>query len=261
MKSRLLLLVLLICMMLSTMLQVSAISVVGGLLETDVAPGEQIKHEITLSIDDNENSTEVTAGVFGYGLNLDGGRAPLSADADVSPYSAREFLKISPETATLNPGVPVTFVLEGRVPDDVGSGGRYAMVSLSTPPRGSGQVGIALAAFVPVILTISGSNLIETGEITNVTVSKDNVSAIFENTGNYHFKASAEAILKDDKGNVIANATEPLSHTSITPTASCLFEMAFNNKKDLAPGTYAVEVSVIHKNGTVLDTAEKTIKV
>ena len=245
---------------LSATVNASDLTVSGGIFKADVIPGEQIEHKIAISIGDNTNSTTANAGLFGYGLTLTGGIGPTPSEKDTNPYSARGFLNISPESAILNPDESVTFVLIGKIPEDVGSGGRYALVYIDTPPRGSGQVGIALAAIIPVILTISGSDLNETGEITNLTASIDNISAIFENTGNYHYKASAEAVLKDDKGNVIANATAPLTFTSIIPTASWLFEMAFDNETNLNSGTYTVEVSVIHENGTVLDTAEKTIK-
>jgi plastocyanin len=252
---------LLIALALSATFNAAALTVSGGLFQTDVSPGDQIKHKITVSIGDDENSTDVTAGVFGYGLTPTGGRDILTAEEDTNPYSARDFLSISPENATINPGEPVTFVLEGSVPEDVGSGARYALAYVTTLPRGSGQVGIALAAKVPVILTISGTELRETGEITDLTVSEDNVSTIFKNTGNYHYKASAEAILKNNEGIVIANATAPLSFTSIIPTASWLFDMPFENATNLDHGTYTVEVSVIHKNGTVLDTDETILDV
>lgn len=261
MKSRLTICALFFSLVLSVTLTASGLTVVGGLLRTDVAPGEHIQHEITLSIGDDEEPTEANAGVFGYGLGLNGGRSPLMAEDDTSPYSAREFLRISPESAIIKPGEPVTFVLEGDVPEDVGSGGKYALVNIVTPPTGSGQVGIALAAIVPVILTISGSDLIETGEITNLTVSGDGASAILENTGNYHYTASAEAILKDNEGNVIANAAAPPASTSIIPTASWLFTMNFEHEANLAPGTYTVEAAVTLEDGTVLDTEEATFEV
>lgn len=260
MKLKLALIALYIVLTLSATLDASAISVVGGIFKADVVPGEQIKHKITVSIDKDEEPTEAIAGVFGYGLNPDGGRGPLAAEEDKNPYSAREFLNITPENAILNPGEPVTFILEGKIPDNVGSGGRYAFVYIATPPRGSGQVGIALASIIPVILTLSGSDFIETGKITNLTVSKGNISAIFLNTGNYHYKASAVAVLKDDKGNVIANATAPLAFTSIIPTASWLFNMSFKRESDLAAGVYYANVSVFREDGTVLDNAEAEFK-
>jgi hypothetical protein len=252
---------LLFLLALSATLNASALTISGGLFKADVAPGEQIKHKITVSIGENDTATEAIAGVFGYGFSLDGARGILKAEKDKSPYSARGFLSISPESALIKPGEPVTFVLEGKVPEDVGSGGRYALVHITTPPSGSGQVGIALAAMVPVLLTISGSDLVETGEITNLTVSGDNVSAIFKNNGNHHFKASAEAVMKNDKGEVVASAEAPLMSTSLVPTASWLFKMNFKQEKELAPGTYTVEANVTKEDGTVLDLKEKSFTV
>jgi len=261
MKFKFVLCALLFLLALLATLNTSALTVSGGLLKADVAPGEQIKHEITVSIGENDTSIEAIAGVFGYGLSLDGARGLLAPEDDKSPYSARGFLSISPESAIIKPGEPVTFVLEGKVPEDVGSGGRYALVNIATPARGSGQVGIALAAMVPVLITISGSDLVETGEITNLTVSGDNVSAIFKNNGNHHFKASAEAILKDDKGEVVSSAEAPLMSTSLVPTASWLFNMDFKQEKEQGHGDYTVEVKVTKEDGTVLDSKETTLTV
>ena len=243
------------------MVPASALSVSGALLEKSVAPGGQIRHDITVSIDDNSQESEYFVGVYGCGFSLDGSRNPLDPEEDTSPYSARPFLTVTPERATVKPGEPVTFVVSGTVPDDVGSGGRYALVNIVTPPRGEGQVGIALAAIVPVRLTISGTELVETGEITDLTASAGGASAVFENTGNHHFRAKAEAALIDAEGEVVAKAEAPLMNTAIIPTYSWLFKMAFEAEEELAPGTYTVEVSVIHEDGTVLDTEETTFEV
>ena len=230
-------------------------------MEMVVAPGEEIRHEIIVGVNEEEGTTEASAGVFGCGFGLDGARIPIGPEEDVSPYSARFFLTVTPESATVKAGEPVTFVVTGTVPEDVGSGGRYALVNVGTPPRGDGQVGIAMAAIIPVRLTIKDTEIIQTGEISNLSASSAEVSAIFENTGNHHFKASAEAELIDAEGEVVAKAEAPLMNTAIIPTYSWLFKMAFEAEEELAPGTYTVEVSVIHEDGTVLDTEETTFEV
>jgi len=239
----------------------SSLSVSDALLVREVSPGDHIDHKVTVSIGKDQQELEAFAGIFGYGMGLDGARNPLEAEADSNPYSARGFLKISPESATLPPGEQVTFLIEGDVPDDVGSGGRYALAEIRTAPQGSTQVGISLAALVPILLTINGTDLVHTGEITYLSASSAEVSAIFENTGNHHFKANAEADLIDAEGEVVAKAEAPLMSNSLVPTASWLFKMAFEAEEELAPGTYIVEVSVIHEDGTVLDTEETTFEV
>jgi hypothetical protein len=180
---------------------------------------------------------------------------------EMEPCSAVGFLQLTPESALIEEGKPAKFVLEGRVPEGVGSGGRYALVKITTPPQGEGQVGIALGTIAPIRLTISGTELVETGEIADLTISGSDVSVTFKNTGNHHFKASAEAALIDDDGGIVASVGAPLMYTSLVPTASWLFKMSFDLEEDLSPGTYTVDVSVIHEDGIVLDTEEATFEV
>jgi methionine-rich copper-binding protein CopC len=253
--------VLILAIAISAMAPASGLSVNGGLMEMTVAPGDELRHQIIIGVGDDDEPMEAKVGVFGCGFGLDGARINLDPEEDVSPYSARPFLTVTPESAIVKPNETATFVVTGTVPEDVGSGGRYALVNVGTPPRGEGQVGIALAAVIPVRLTIKGSDLVETGEITELSASSAEVSAIFENTGNHHFKASAEATLTDAEGEVVAKAEAPLMYTPVIPTYSWLFKMAFEAEEELAPGTYTVEVSVIHEDGTVLDTEETTFEV
>jgi hypothetical protein len=249
------------CMLLGFSMTGSALTFTGALIEREVSPGDVISHQITLSLSGNETSMEAVGGVYGYGMGLDGARIHREDTEEMKPYSAVGFLKLTPERAQVEEGAPAVFLLEGRVPEDVGSGGRYALVEIHTPPQGEGQVGIALATIAPIRLTIAGTDLVESGEISSLNVSADGVSVIFKNTGNHHFKASAEAALMDAEDEVVATSEAPLMYTSLVPTASWLFDMAFEAEEELAPGTYTVEVSVIHEDGTVLDTEETTFEV
>jgi len=249
------------CLLLALSTTGSGLTFINALLEKNVTPGEEIYHEITIGLSGNETAMPAVGGIYDYGMGLDGARIPREDDKEMAPYSAVGFLRLTPESATIEPGKPAKFVIEGKIPEDVGSGGRYALVEIHTPPQGSGQIGIALATIVPIRLTISGTDLIETGEITDLNATADEVSLIFKNTGNHHFKASARAELKDKDGKIVSSAEAPLMDTALVPTASYLFKMAFNGDTGLAPGTYTAEASVIHVNGTVLDTEEKAVRV
>jgi len=259
MRSTILILGLSIFLVLST--TGSSLTFAGSLLKKEVVPGEDIYHEITVRLSGDEFPMEAVGGLYGHGMGLDGARIPREDTDEMKPYSAVGFLKLTPERAQIEVGKPAVFVLEGKVPEDVGSGGRYALVEIHTPPQGEGQVGVALATIAPIMLTISGTELVETGEITDLTVSADEVLVIFKNTGNHHFRASAEATLLNDQGEIIASTEAPLTYNSLIPTTSWLFEMSFDLEEDLAPGTYTVEATVTHEDGTVLDTEETTFEV
>ena len=250
-----------VCLLLaiSTDALAASLTVTGALFEEEVSPGDHISHEITLSIGETDKPTDATAGIFGYGLGTDGAKIALSPDEDISPYSASEFLIISPKNVTFHPGEGVVFVIEGDVPKDVGSGGRYAIASIDTAPQGSGPVGIALAAIAPIRLTIAGTDLIETGVINELSFSEYTASVLFENTGNHHYGAFAEAYVKDGQGEVVATASS--SSDKIIPTFSRLFNAQFDQGEYIAPGSYIVEVKVIKDDGTVLDTEETIFEV
>lgn len=251
----------LLCILMALSTSGAGLIVSGALLQMDVAPGDHINHTVTLSLKEDEEPTEAVAGVFGHGMRLDGARVPTEDTPEMAPYSAAGFLTVSPETAEIKPGEPTVFIIEGTVPEDVGSGGRYALVNIATPPRGEGRIGIALAAIVPVVLTISGTELVHTGEISELNLSDEQVSVAFKNTGNHHFRASAEAVVEDDDGEVVASVTAPLMYTALIPAATWLFEMEIDYEGDLEPGTYTVEATVLNADGELLDTKEETFEI
>ena len=242
----------------STCTQVS-----GTLLNTSVYPGETIRHEITLKADEADPSMDYSAEIFGFGIGPDGANWEIDPDSDTSPCSAIKFLKVTPTSFHLDAGESQSLVLEGQIPSDVEAGGRYALVSIKSEPVNSSKnqkIGIVIAFQIPVLLTLTTGDLVDAGEITAVNMTGDQqVSIWFKNTGNHHYKAQAEAILKDKDGNALANASSPLSTSSIIPTYSWQFKLPF--KEDLVGGTYIVDAKVTKSNGTVLDSKEETIEV
>jgi len=241
-------------------LPVSGLRVDGAILTANVAPGEHIRHEMTVKIGENEQAIDAKAEILGFGTNINGGNDYVVPDNDTSPYSARDFFKIEPVSFRLEPGVPIQITLEGDVPKDVGSGGRYAMVNIHTAPQGNGTVGFATAILVPIYLTINGTDLVKTGKITGLNISNDSVlSMYFENTGNYHYGVSAEVLLKNNGDNIAKNLSSQKG-TSL-PTVLYPFKILLNPEGDLEPGTYTVEARVLLKDGTVLDSKETTFTV
>jgi hypothetical protein len=239
---------------------VSCLRVDGSLLETEAAPGEHIRHVMTVRLSEGEQSVFAEAKVMGYGINKEGGIDPVEKEDDNNPYSASGYFKVSPESFQLEPGVPTEVVLEGDVPSDIQPGGRYALVEIHTAPQGNGTIGFATAIIVPIRLTINGTNLIKTGEIVESDISGDDVlSWSFKNTGNLHFIVSAEAILKDDEGKVIGNFSS--QKVVAVPESVYPFKISLNPDNNLTPGTYTVELSAIGEDGILLDSSEKTFEV
>ncbi|HOO52740.1 MAG TPA: hypothetical protein PLM24_05145 [Methanothrix sp.] len=264
MKSRLSISACLLLLVILAMEPASGITVSGIALVTDVSPGEQIVYNMTATADDVSEPVDVTAHITAFTHNLIGERVPIP-DNETAPYTARDFLKVTPERATIEPGGEVVFVLEGIVPEDVGDGLRYALVRISTVPSGNETIEFASEVDVPVFLTIAGSEIISRGEISDLNVSEGDdeglvVTFLFTNTGNHYCKAEGTAVLKDDEGNVIDEGSHP-SGSSVLPstTRQCVFELA--KEVDLAPGTYTVEATVAKTDGTVLDTEVTTVEI
>lgn len=244
----------------------AGLQVSGATFEAEVAPGQPFENQINVSNYDSVGPMDVIVDVLGYGQSQkDGVIEDLKKELDTSPYTAREFVKVSPEEFHLEPGESQKVIVSGTMPSDVGDGGRYAVLYIHTLPMGNGSIGIALAGDVPVRLTVEGSNLIESGEIKSVEISdlESNegryLSVIFENSGNHHFKAKSKAIFKNSDGDEVANIESPLTPGPIIPTYSRLFQLPL--EENMTSGTYVAEISVIHENGTVLDREEKTLEV
>jgi hypothetical protein len=242
---------------------VAGLRMSGGLVVSDVEPGSDIEYKIIMRLSENESATNLTVKLAGMGQGEDG--AIYAEDEDTSPYSAVDFLEVSPASLYLEPDMPQEITLKGHIPEDVGEGGRYALVNARTPPMGEGNIGVALAFNAPILLTISGTELIETGNITEIELVEAETGyeaqVSFENNGNHHYKVAVEAALFDEDGNEISSSSLPLSVSSSIPTYTLLFKLPFELDEDLEPGTYTVEVTVSHENGTVLDTKEANFEI
>lgn len=246
----------------------------GAILRAEVLPGESISHAMTVRIAENETPLDFVAEVAGFGQTLSGGYLLLGPETDTSPYSARDFLRVSRESFSIEPGSSVELLLEGEIPPDVGAGGRYVLVEIRSLPAGDGPAGVAFAIDVPVFLTINGTELVKTGEITELKVGKTDeevdgetensyssgkilvASLIFKNSGNHHYRALAEAVLKDRDGNVLASGETPLDEASIIPTASRLFEIPLHATTEPTAGTHRLEAKVLSEDGSTLAVEE-----
>ncbi len=247
------------------------LGVEGVIFEAEAAPGQHVGHEMTVSLKENEAPMDLQVDVTDWEQSLDGSNREMSEGTSACS-SAKGFLKASPSRFHLGPGESQKILVEGDVPEDVGAGGRYALISIHSllPDAGDdsseGMVGVAVAINSLVRLTISGSELLQTGEIVNLSVEgpssaqSQNISLVFKNTGNYHYKALAEATLKDAEGSVLASSVSDLS-SNIIPCASRIFRVSLLPEKDLLPGTYRIAVAVKQEDGGILATEEKKISV
>ncbi|MDM7913185.1 MAG: hypothetical protein QUS09_08825, partial [Methanotrichaceae archaeon] len=147
------------------------LGVEGVIFEAEAAPGQHVDHEMTVSLRENEAPMDLQVDIQDWGQTLDGSNQELG-EGEKSNCSAKGFLHASPASFHLEPGGSQKVLIEGDIPENVGSGGRYALISVHSPitveaDEGSeGSVGVAVAINALVRLTISGTELLKRAEIT-----------------------------------------------------------------------------------------------
>ncbi len=248
------------------------LGVEGVVFDADVAPGDRISHEMIISLRDGEAPMDLAVEVTDWNQSQDGVNQPdaMHNTSHPYPYSAMGFLSADPARLHVEPGESQKIAVKGDIPQDVGAGGRYALISIYGMPGKMNQepensVGISVAVNALVRLTISGSELIKHGEIIDANMDKpisgkhQNLSLIVRNTGNYHFKALAEAALRDDKGRDLAKSSSPLS-SNILPMAERLFFVSLVPEQELGPGAYSVNATVRTEDDILLASKEMKFK-
>jgi hypothetical protein len=259
-----------IVLLLSSLIAVPAsanpgLNVSGAILVTDTSPGETLTHKVTVSIGDTDPATDITVQVGGMGQSLDGAYELLEAPADTSGHSARQFVAIDKESFHLEPGMSQDLTVTVRIPQDVGAGGRYAVISImNTRPTGmTGKEGVTTLTGinVPIALTIKDTQLTHQGKITALATEATgeqafNIFTTFQNTGNHHFKVKGEVTISNSQGEVLDTILMPLTASSIIPTMSRQLQRTYTPEGVLADDIYTVKSRVMLEDGTVLDEKE-----
>ena len=242
----------------------SGFGVSGAVFREDVSPGQELAPG---RVSNNENeSQDFTVEVYrfpgayrGQIMEFRQKKIPASSQLGLSYSLSRIASAWERERRE-------TLFLNGTVPEDVGSGGRYALVAIKTAPEHSEGVSVSTAIQVLVLLTIKDGDLIQTGEIKSLNASQSDsglaVSLTLENTGNIHYRPLAQSVLKDQSGQVLAQGEVGFDDSStILPTNSYLFEMNLIPEGGLSPGKYTVEGKVTLEDGTVLDSKETELEI
>ena len=200
----------------------AGLQISGSLLQQDVSPGDTIQHVMTVTLINEKAPADVSLEVGGLGTTAEGRPRLIPGEEDTSPYSARPFITLDKDTLRLDPDTPQTVTATIRIPRDVGAGGRYAMIHISTAPKG-GTVALVTAVDVPVVLPVKGTGQTATGEITSVDFREATgsgqpavISVTLKNTGNIHFENAITRItLSDTSGTTVFNGTSGASHAVV----------------------------------------------
>jgi len=213
---------------------------------------------MTVSTNPDDPPMDLTVDVLGLGQSLQQSSIGLSPEKDTSPYSARTFITVSPKTFHLEPGATQEVKATISIPQDVGDGGRYAMITIRNAPVGNGSTVIVTAISVPVIVAIGGATKTMTGTITDVKVADVipgqpiRITTALKNTGNYPYKVKNNVTVTDSAGKIVAVGGLALTSRSTLPTFTQNYDV--NLATPLQIGTYTVTSIISREDGTVVDT-------
>ena len=238
-----------------------AIKVGGSIYSGSIAPGSSAVHTMNISTSPGDPPMDLTFDILGLGQSLDQSNTGLAPELDTSPYSARTFITVSPQTFHLEPGKSQEVKATIAVPQNAGTGGRYAMLTIHNAPTGSGSTLIVTAISVPVVITLANTAINMTGTITNLTVADlipgqpIKIITALKDTGNFHYKVKTNVSVTDAAGKVVAAGGSETSSRSIVPPFTGEYEVTIATP--LKAGIYNITSTASREDGTVLNT--KTI--
>ncbi len=179
------------------------------------------------------------------------------------PHSARPFLVLEEDQVVLRQGNNVINVTI-KLPPDPGDGGRYAIIQVRRTtdiPTGPQPVPIAE---IPLFITIEGSNIITTDEITAMEVTiigredSTRVLTYFRNTGNFHLSGIMNrVIVKDRDGKVITQGETGTIAQPIIPDQEIMFNVSIG--KSFSNEEFVLVSRIELPDGTTLAEKEESM--
>lgn len=244
----------------------AGMKVTGAKIMDPVTPGEVVTYEVKISSDESDPAMDIGVNIGGFGNQMDGKYVFLQSESDNARYSACPFIHLDKNVLHLNPGESETVLVTVTVPKDIGSGGRYAIICAMNQPNKGGGISYSTAILIPVMLTISGSEMIKTGSISDVAVDEITagqpltIRTRFENTGNHHYYGAQNSVeLRDETGGVVAAVKTEPKKFGIIPQNGVEFNTKICDALDV--GAYTAISRVLIENTTVLDEKSVTFEV
>lgn len=243
-------------LVLSCPVSAGGLTVSGGKIETSVSP--ESNHAYTMEVaNTSDDPMDIGVEVKGYGMSPAQDFIALEPKDDSSLFSALALLDVSPPTFHLEPGKSQIITITSKIPAGIGNGGRYAIVFIHTAATGGGAVGVISAVAARVLLTVTGSILDTTSQITEVSLVKSaplqpaGVTITVANNGNHHFKPQVQATVRN--GNTVVATTSVVAPGwPIIPGYSRQFKLDLTGPVPLAAGTYQVDIEVKDETGNLI---------
>jgi hypothetical protein len=241
------------------------LKVSGAILTADVFPGQTFTHKMTVSIGEDDPGTDIAVEIGDFSQSLNGAYELVETTGN-NALSARQFITLDKEAFHLEPGTSQEIKATIHIPQDIGTGGRYAIIKIKTGVSGSAGVGMISSVKVPIALTVKDTSLEHQGEITQFSIEPAgeqsfNISMIFHNTGNHHFRVQEEITFSNSERETVDTVSVPLTATSIIPDMSLQVKTIYKNEGKLTDGIYTVISKVMLENGTVLDEKDSSLEI
>ncbi|MDY6834431.1 MAG: hypothetical protein SVY53_06475 [Chloroflexota bacterium] len=232
---------------------------------SEVAPGGSETINMTVRSESSDPPMDIWIDVMGLDQSQDGSYSEIEEDTH-NDFSAASFVSVSPDEFHLEPGDSMRVEVKIDIPEDVGNGARYAVIHTECDLKDQVGVGTVPAIGTTLAVTLSGTEIVEQGRITKFDINENSennydITGVVENIGNYHYKAQAKLILKDESGMELDTISTDVTSSSIIPTCSRRFDLLLPISEELPYGNYLIDMQMLHKNGTLLDSRTETIKI
>jgi hypothetical protein len=222
---------------------------------------------MTLSSEASDAPEDYEVTVLGFGNGPNGNYLGIEPAKDTGMYTARPFITLDKTAVHIAPEGKEVVTATIKVPAS-GTGGRYALINIHPKQVVASGAGpsFTTAMNVPVMITLKGTQITETGTIDSV--SADNavmgkpvaVTTVFTSTGNHHYyDAKNEITVTDSTGKEVARAATTPSVTAIVPGGKVNFTQQIT--AGLNTGTFTVASKMFDGKGTVLATKTSSFTV
>jgi hypothetical protein len=237
-------------------------------IKADVSPGQILTHKMKLTLGEQNNPMDISVDTMGYSISADGMIQAIEASQDASPFSARSFIKLDSQILHLEPGKSEEVSATISLPNELGSGGKYAIIYIhQVSSTGSGATSSISAFNIPILLTVKDSQIIHTAKINRVEIAEAisgepiNIYTTFQNTGNHHYKVKAEISIFDANSRILDKLNVSLTPNPIIPTMYQQLKCTFIPEMNLAPGIYTTKSRIMLEDSTLLDEATGSFEV
>jgi P pilus assembly chaperone PapD len=249
------LLALFLGMVLASPVLAGGLNVSGGKIEVNVTPGSNSTHVINVQ-NTSDAAMNIGVDVEGYGVSSDNDFVVLSPADDTGPYSARQWLTVTPTSFSLAPGDSQNVTVTINVPAGAGAGGRYAIVMIQTIPPPGEQVATVSAIAARVLLTVNGYSVDTGSQVTGITSvystssTPAGVTVTLADNGNYYFYPQISVTLMNGNTAVATGSVD--TGWPVLPGYSRQYQLNLTGAGTLPAGKYEAEIEVNDRSGNII---------